>query len=208
MQTFNDIPALGLGTYGRTGAEGLKAILAALEIGYRHIDTAQTYDTEANVGEALRRSGLPRTRCLHHNQGCANKARAEGLSPEPPRQPRYAWCGHGRPRLDPLAFGGPSSPARGLRGIARNGEAAGARAPDRRVEFSQRAPGACRNGTRQGRSSPPIRSRCIPSCRTEKCWSAVASTVLRSPPTCRSPKAASSATRSSAGSARSARREP
>ena len=61
MQTFNGIPALGLGTWGRTGDEGLKAILSAMEIGYRHIDTAQTYKTEANVGEAIRRSGLPRS---------------------------------------------------------------------------------------------------------------------------------------------------
>jgi len=60
MLTFNNIPAMGLGTWGRTGQEGLAAISAALEIGYRHIDTAQTYDTEGNVGEALRRSGLPR----------------------------------------------------------------------------------------------------------------------------------------------------
>ena len=60
MLTFNGIPAMGLGTYGRTGDAGLAAILAALEVGYRHIDTAQTYDTERNVGEALRRSGLPR----------------------------------------------------------------------------------------------------------------------------------------------------
>jgi 2,5-diketo-D-gluconate reductase B len=61
MQTFNGIPALGLGTWGRSGDEGFKALLAALEIGYRHIDTAQTYKTEANVGEAIRRSGIPRS---------------------------------------------------------------------------------------------------------------------------------------------------
>lgn len=54
------IPPLGLGTFGRTGEDGLQAIVAALELGYRHIDTAQTYDTERNVGEAIRRSGLPR----------------------------------------------------------------------------------------------------------------------------------------------------
>lgn len=57
---LNGIPVLGLGTYGRTGPEGLAAILDAIEAGYRHIDTAQTYDTEANVGGAIRRSGLPR----------------------------------------------------------------------------------------------------------------------------------------------------
>jgi 2,5-diketo-D-gluconate reductase B len=56
-----EIPKLGLGTYGRTGQDGMVAILKALEIGYRHIDTAQSYGTEANVGEAVRRSGITRS---------------------------------------------------------------------------------------------------------------------------------------------------
>jgi 2,5-diketo-D-gluconate reductase B len=60
MPWTSPIPQLGLGTYGRTGEDGLAAILAAIELGYRHIDTAQSYDTEKNVGEAIRRSGLPR----------------------------------------------------------------------------------------------------------------------------------------------------
>ena len=60
MLKFNDIPAMGLGTYGRTGNAGLAAISAALEVGFRHFDTAQSYDTEKNVGEAFSRSGLPR----------------------------------------------------------------------------------------------------------------------------------------------------
>ena len=54
------IPHFGLGTYGRTGADGLAALRFALDIGYRHFDTAQTYGTEANVGRAVRESGLPR----------------------------------------------------------------------------------------------------------------------------------------------------
>lgn len=58
--TTNTIPPIGFGTSGRTGRDGMEAILAALEIGYRHIDTAQTYDSEANVGEALSRSNLKR----------------------------------------------------------------------------------------------------------------------------------------------------
>ena len=61
MSYKSPIPQLGLGTFGRTGEEGMQAILTAIEIGYRHIDTAQSYDTEANVGEAIRRSGLPRS---------------------------------------------------------------------------------------------------------------------------------------------------
>jgi 2,5-diketo-D-gluconate reductase B len=39
----------------------MAAILKALEVGYRHIDTAQSYGSEAGVGEAVRRSGVPRS---------------------------------------------------------------------------------------------------------------------------------------------------
>ena len=60
MTANSEIPPLGLGTFGRTGAEGAKDILAAIEIGYRHIDTAQTYESEDSVGAAIRDSGLPR----------------------------------------------------------------------------------------------------------------------------------------------------
>ncbi|WP_245639287.1 aldo/keto reductase [Rubellimicrobium mesophilum] len=69
------MPRLGFGTYGRTGSEGIAAILSALGAGYRHLDTAQTYDTEREVGEAIRRSGLPRdevfvtTKVAEHNLG-------------------------------------------------------------------------------------------------------------------------------------------
>lgn len=58
--TGHGMPLMGLGTFGRTGRAGMEAILAALEIGYRHIDTAQTYNTEGECGEAFRRSGLER----------------------------------------------------------------------------------------------------------------------------------------------------
>lgn len=57
---MTQIPKLGLGTYGRTGDAGVEAILTAIDVGYRHIDTAQSYDTEAQVGAAIRRSGVPR----------------------------------------------------------------------------------------------------------------------------------------------------
>lgn len=54
------MPLMGLGTYGRRGSQGIDAMLAALEIGYRHLDTAQSYDTERECGETLRQSGLRR----------------------------------------------------------------------------------------------------------------------------------------------------
>lgn len=54
------IPKLGFGTYGRTGPEGIDALLTAVETGYRHLDTAQDYGNEREVGEAVARSGLAR----------------------------------------------------------------------------------------------------------------------------------------------------
>lgn len=54
------IPLLGFGTWDVTGRRGYEAIRYALEIGYRHIDTATMYGNEAEVGRALRDSGVPR----------------------------------------------------------------------------------------------------------------------------------------------------
>ncbi|KAG7376497.1 hypothetical protein PHYPSEUDO_013295 [Phytophthora pseudosyringae] len=55
------IPVIGLGVYkAEPGAEAYNAVLAALKLGYRHIDTAQFYQNEADVGRAVRDSGIPR----------------------------------------------------------------------------------------------------------------------------------------------------
>lgn len=54
------IPQIGLGTWALTGPEGTEAIGSALSLGYRHLDTAQTYGTEGPVGAALAQSGLDR----------------------------------------------------------------------------------------------------------------------------------------------------
>ncbi|UCD37142.1 MAG: aldo/keto reductase, partial [Fidelibacterota bacterium] len=56
-----DMPYLGLGVYlTASGAETRNAIGAAIEMGYRHIDTAKIYGNERDVGWAVRNSGLPR----------------------------------------------------------------------------------------------------------------------------------------------------
>jgi len=56
----NSIPMIGFGTYLMNADETRSSVLAALKLGYRHIDTAQGYSTEAQVGEAIADSGLPR----------------------------------------------------------------------------------------------------------------------------------------------------
>jgi 2,5-diketo-D-gluconate reductase A len=54
------MPALGLGVFQTPPDETIAAVEAALHIGYRHVDTAAVYGNEREVGEAIRRSGLPR----------------------------------------------------------------------------------------------------------------------------------------------------
>ncbi|KQP70143.1 2,5-diketo-D-gluconic acid reductase [Microbacterium sp. Leaf288] len=61
--TLNDgawFPELGLGTYDLRGEEGIAAIVAAIDSGYRLLDTAVNYENEREVGEAVRRSDVDR----------------------------------------------------------------------------------------------------------------------------------------------------
>ncbi|UTT71585.1 aldo/keto reductase [Arthrobacter sp. DNA4] len=54
------MPALGLGVFQSPPEETTAAVQSALEVGYRHIDTAAAYGNEREVGEGIRRSGLDR----------------------------------------------------------------------------------------------------------------------------------------------------
>lgn len=56
----SQIPQLGLGTYPLKGDECVAAVRSALDLGYRHVDTAELYENEEAVGQALRESGIPR----------------------------------------------------------------------------------------------------------------------------------------------------
>ena len=54
------MPILGLGTWQARGGSALSAVLRALEVGYRHIDTATAYANERQVGQAVAESGVAR----------------------------------------------------------------------------------------------------------------------------------------------------
>jgi len=54
------MPLLGLGTWQAGGRSAVDAVRRALEVGYRHIDTATMYGNEAQVGQAVAQSGVPR----------------------------------------------------------------------------------------------------------------------------------------------------
>ncbi|MEJ7632416.1 MAG: aldo/keto reductase, partial [Rubrobacteraceae bacterium] len=61
--TLNDgstIPQLGFGVFQIEPQDTVEAVREALRIGYRHIDTAEMYGNEKEVGEAIRDSGLDR----------------------------------------------------------------------------------------------------------------------------------------------------
>ena len=65
MQTYalNDgqrLPVIGFGTYPLKGAEGVSAMVSALDLGYRLLDSAVNYENEVEVGEAVRQSGIDR----------------------------------------------------------------------------------------------------------------------------------------------------
>jgi 2,5-diketo-D-gluconate reductase B len=75
--TRPEIPAPGFGTSGLEGDECVDAVTDALDVGYRHIDTAQMYDNEAKVGEALADSGVDRDDVF-----LATKVHPDSLAPE------------------------------------------------------------------------------------------------------------------------------
>lgn len=60
MNNGNRIPVVAMGSWDSRGDEGYQACLDALEAGYRHLDTASYYENEAQVGAAVRDSGIPR----------------------------------------------------------------------------------------------------------------------------------------------------
>jgi diketogulonate reductase-like aldo/keto reductase len=71
-----EMPVFGLGTFlSQIGKETYNSVLYALEAGYIHVDTAQIYGNEKDVGDALRKSSIPRedvfitTKCAVSNHG-------------------------------------------------------------------------------------------------------------------------------------------
>jgi 2,5-diketo-D-gluconate reductase A len=82
-----DLPPIGLGTYGLRGEGAVTAVLSAIDLGYRLLDTAVNYGNEAAVGEAVRRSDVDRDDILvcskipgrHHAHDAATASTRESL---------------------------------------------------------------------------------------------------------------------------------
>ncbi len=79
------IPQLGFGVFQVPPEDTFETVSAALEVGYRHIDTAEMYGNEAGVGKAVRESGIPRDEIYvtsklnngNHGREAARRAFAE-----------------------------------------------------------------------------------------------------------------------------------
>lgn len=61
LNTGAEIPAVGFGTWQAAPHEVERAVETALRSGYRHLDCAAIYRNEAEVGEGIRKSGIPRS---------------------------------------------------------------------------------------------------------------------------------------------------
>jgi diketogulonate reductase-like aldo/keto reductase len=79
------MPLLGFGTWQIKGDQATAAVAAALDAGYRHLDTATVYRNEGEVGAALRDSGVPReevfvtTKCPGRDPGSARDTLEQSL---------------------------------------------------------------------------------------------------------------------------------
>ncbi|MET0605009.1 MAG: aldo/keto reductase [Beijerinckiaceae bacterium] len=71
------MPVIGLGTWQLSGDSCVKAVLTALKLGYRHVDTAEMYANEREVGEAIRASGIPRDEIFVTTKIWTNNFRAD-----------------------------------------------------------------------------------------------------------------------------------
>lgn len=85
LNSGSGIPQLGFGTFLVAPGETERIVSEALEVGYRHIDTAAVYGNEAEVGAAIAKSGIPRdeiyvtTKLWNDRQGDAKAALEESL---------------------------------------------------------------------------------------------------------------------------------
>lgn len=76
-----DVPVLGFGTWEVTGDSAYDHVRAALDVGYRHIDTAQAYENEQQVGRALADSGIDRDELFVTTKVWSSNASKDDLAP-------------------------------------------------------------------------------------------------------------------------------
>jgi 2,5-diketo-D-gluconate reductase B len=101
------VPALGLGTWQLSGRHCTDAVLAGLELGYRHVDTAEMYGNHAEVGRAIRQSGIARDDIFLTTKVPPGKLRASAVR----RSAEDALTALGLPYVDLLLVHWPTADA-------------------------------------------------------------------------------------------------
>ena len=76
---FTTLPRIGMGTFRLRGDDARDAVKSALSLGYRHIDTAQMYNNEAEVGDGITSSGIPRREIFLTTKIWHDRLRADDL---------------------------------------------------------------------------------------------------------------------------------
>ncbi len=100
-----EVPALGLGTWALSGKSCYEAVRIALDLGYRHIDTAEMYGNHDEVGRAIRDSSIPRGEIFLTTKVPPGKLRARDAKRSAERSLRQL----GLPYVDLLLIHWPSS---------------------------------------------------------------------------------------------------
>jgi 2,5-diketo-D-gluconate reductase A len=149
------MPLLGLGTWQLRGRSAYRAVLWALEVGYRHFDTATMYRNEAELGRALRDSGIARDHVFITTKLSPNEAGNEQHTIERSLKALGVdyvdlWLVHWPPRQNALATW------RAFADVAQQGLA-------RAIGVSNYTPSRSTSSSRRAASSrPSIRSAGVP----------------------------------------------
>ena len=158
-----DIPVLGIGTSPLQGEDSVRQIEAAIEAGYRLIDTAENYRNEEAVGEGIRNSGIDRDEMFLTTKFNRQWHSIDGVREAYDASRKRLGVRLHRPAAGPLAQPGPGPLRRGRAGAA---EAAGVRRPagHRSVQLQAGAPaaGAGRDGHHPRRSTRSSSARTAP----------------------------------------------
>ena len=80
LKDGGEIPILGFGTWQLKGEECRRAVATALEVGYRHIDTAEVYENHSEVGKAIRQSRIKREELFVTSKVWRDDLRREDLA--------------------------------------------------------------------------------------------------------------------------------
>ncbi len=97
------IPPFGLGTFRLKDQVAVDSVRTGLELGYRHIDTAQIYGNEVEVGQAIADSGVARDELFVTTKVWTENLGSGRVISQPAREPAAPGPGAGRPDADPLA---------------------------------------------------------------------------------------------------------